>query len=180
MCISWVCRCAWSTIYACGLRYLKRGHFYRSKILMRNVAVLHICNGKGRTKSPCSLCRNRILKNPPPVLANPSTYRSAFFPSRRDAGHWIDLATKPITVRAVQRAFQCALQESGIRKAVTVHSLRHSYGTHLLEAGVNLRIIQTYLGHASPTSTAIYTHLTQKGNEQGCAGHQPGGGKIRH
>ena len=61
---------------------------------------------------------------------------------------------------ALQRAFRAAVKESGVRKKATVHTLRHSYATHLLEAGVNLRIIQSYLGHASPTATAIYTHLT--------------------
>ena len=61
---------------------------------------------------------------------------------------------------AVQRAFRAALKVSGIRKKATVHTLRHSYATHLLEAGVNLRTIQCYLGHASPKPTAIYTHLT--------------------
>ena len=61
----------------------------------------------------------------------------------------------------VQRCFKAALKESGIQRKASVHTLRHSYATHLLEAGVNLRLIQAYLGHSSPTTTAIYTHLTR-------------------
>jgi len=57
-------------------------------------------------------------------------------------------------------AFNAALEQSGIQKPATVHSLRHSYATHLLEAGVQLRLIQEILGHRSPSTTAIYTHLT--------------------
>jgi len=63
---------------------------------------------------------------------------------------------------SVRRALLAALEESGVQKHATVHTLRHSYATHLLEAGVNLRVIQAYLGHSSIQSTLVYTHLTQK------------------
>ena len=63
-------------------------------------------------------------------------------------------------VSGVQRAFRAALQASGLQKQATVHTLRHSYATHLLEAGISLRLIQAYLGHSSPKTTTLYTHLT--------------------
>ena len=69
----------------------------------------------------------------------------------------------------LQKAFHRAVQEVGLNKAATVHSLRHSYATHLLERGVNLRLIQLWLGHTSPTTTAIYTHLTRNAEGQASA-----------
>ena len=68
----------------------------------------------------------------------------------------------PIPRSSLQGAFRRAVQESGLSKAAHVHTLRHSYATHLLEAGVNLRVIQSILGHSTPATTAIYTHLTQQ------------------
>ena len=61
------------------------------------------------------------------------------------------------------------MRKSPIGKAATVHTLRHSYATHLLEEGVNIRVIQKYLGHSSLDTTLIYLHLTQKGNEDAYA-----------
>jgi site-specific recombinase XerD len=67
---------------------------------------------------------------------------------------------------SVQGAFRKAKFEAGIRKKnVAIHTLRHSYATHLLEAGVNLRVIQKNMGHARLETTMLYLHLTQKGQE---------------
>jgi site-specific recombinase XerD len=60
------------------------------------------------------------------------------------------------------------LKQLNIRKKVSIHTLRHSYATHLLEAGVNLRRIQQYLGHNSFNTTLVYLHLTTQGHEQAC------------
>jgi len=71
-------------------------------------------------------------------------------------------ATQPMPISTVQGAFREALKASGVTKKATVHKLRHSYATHLLEKNVNLRLVQANLGHATPKSTVIYTHLTEK------------------
>ncbi len=71
-------------------------------------------------------------------------------------------ATTPISNSSVQAAFRKASKTAGIHKKATVHTLRHSWATHFLEAGINLRLIQVWLGHSSPATTSIYTHLTEK------------------
>src|SRR5207248_6719108 len=68
--------------------------------------------------------------------------------------------TQPMGVAAVQEVFRLARVASGINPEATTHTLRHSYATHLLEEGVSLRQISSYLGHESLDTTAIYVHLT--------------------
>jgi site-specific recombinase XerD len=146
-----------STIYACGLRLQEGLHLQVSHIDSDRL-LLHICHGKGG--------RDRYVPLPKPILDLLRqywvTHRNPLwlFPSVFRSGN------APMEASGVQRAFRAALHESGISKPATIHTLRHSWATHLLEAGVNLRIIQEYLGHASPSTTAIYTHLTQPGNDR--------------
>ena len=71
---------------------------------------------------------------------------------------------------SVQGALRRAKQHAGITKRdVSIHTLRHSYATHLLEAGVNLRVIQRSMGHSDLETTMVYLHLTQKGQEDAYA-----------
>ena len=68
----------------------------------------------------------------------------------------------PLSARQLNRAFHAALDETDIDKKVTLHSLRHSFATHLLESGVDIRVIQVLLGHKKLTTTARYSHVASK------------------
>ena len=147
-----------STIYSCGLRLQEGVHLQLSHVDSDRM-MMHVRKGKGAKDRcvPLPVCTLEMLRR------YWGTHRHAvwLFPaSTRDAP--LSAATGPMSARGVQTCFKAALRESGVQKAATVHTLRHSYATHLLEAGVNLRLIQAYLGHSSPQTTAIYTHLTRK------------------
>ena len=139
-------------IYSCGLRLLE-GVRLQIKDIDGERKMLHVRLGKGG--------KDRYVPLPDATLKmlrqHWQTHRNRvwMFPAIPS-----DQPTGPMCESSVQRAFQAAMHKSGVNKRATVHTLRHSYATHLLEAGVNLRIIQSYLGHASPSTTAIYTHLT--------------------
>ena len=143
-------------IYACGLRLLEGVHLQVNNIDSAR-KMLHIRQGKGGKDRyvPLPEVSLRMLRRHWLTHRN----RVWLFPALR-TGQSPEHANQPMNESSVQKAFHAALCESGIHKNATVHTLRHSYATHLLEAGLNLRIIQSYLGHASPATTAINTHLT--------------------
>lgn len=70
-------------------------------------------------------------------------------------------ATRSMARGGLQKAFKAIVTGCGIHKRISIHSLRHCYGTHLVEAGLNLRAIQHAMGHECPTTTALYTQLTE-------------------
>ncbi|WP_245640216.1 tyrosine-type recombinase/integrase [Paenibacillus dakarensis] len=82
------------------------------------------------------------------------TFEKWLFPGQPEGSH--------LTERSVQKVFTQALQRSGITKKVSIHVLRHSFATHLLEAGTDLRYIQELLGHQSSRTTERYTHVSVK------------------
>lgn len=116
----------------------------------RERGVIRVCQGKGK--------KDRYTMLSPALLEMLDRYLWAaqpadlLFTSRRP--------DRPITPSTVQRFCQAARQAAGLAKQVSPHTLRHSFATHLLEAGTDLRVIQVLLGHASPRTTAIYTHVS--------------------
>jgi site-specific recombinase XerD len=155
-----------STIYSCGLRLHEGLHLEISDIDSTRM-MIHVHRGKGAKdryvplpQSTLHLLRRYWLTHRHPQLLFPALGRN---------GKGAKEAQTPMAKSSVQGAFRRAKYDAGIRKkAVSVHTLRHSYATHLLEAGVNLRVIQKNMGHTQLETTMIYLHLTQKGHEDAC------------
>jgi site-specific recombinase XerD len=155
-----VYRVCLTTIYCCGLR-LTEGTRLQVPDVDGARQVLHV-HGKRR--------KDRYVPLPDATLAllraHWRTHRNPLwvFPTitRSHDGVLSDPGVGPISRASLQSAFVRAVKQSGVHKRAHVHTLRHSYATHLLEAGVNLRLIQEYLGHTSPQTTALYTHLTRE------------------
>lgn len=149
-----------TTIYACGLR-LMEGASLQIPDVDSARGVLRI-RGKRRKdrEVPVPTATLQLLRD------HWRTHRSPcwLFPAATRHGTQYSVAHDcgPITHDSLQSAFRHAVKRSGLHKRAHVHTLRHSYATHLLEDGVNLRLIQEYLGHSSPRTTAIYTHLTRE------------------
>jgi len=151
-----------TTIYACGLR-LSEGIHLKVENIDSARGFIHVQGSKGNMGK-----KDRYVPLPKKTLTllreQWKSHRNKvwLFPAAGRSGKDMPCATRPISKSSVQTAFRKALKPAGINKKATVHSLRHSWATHLLEAGINLRLIQAWLGHSSPATTSVYTHLTEK------------------
>jgi integrase/recombinase XerD len=156
-----------ATVYSCGLRLQEALHLEVSDIDSDRMMV-HVHRGKG--------AKDRFVPLPNSTLgilrAHWTSHRHPrlLFPALGRDGRGAPKATTPMAIASVQGAMRAAKQRAGITKrAVSIHTLRHAYATHLLEEGVNLRVIQQHMGHASLETTMVYLHLTQKGHEDAYA-----------
>ena len=153
-----------SIIYSCGLR-LQEGTNLHVADIDSGRMMLHVRHGKG--------AKDRYVPLPQRTLELLRQYwklhrnQVLLFPAEGRDHIKLSLATEPMSKSSVQQAFRAALKESRLNKHASVHTLRHSWATHLLEAGVNLRLIQEWLGHSSPATTSVYTHLTAKAEQLG-------------
>lgn len=149
-----------STIYSCGLR-LKEGVNLQVTQIDSQRMVVNVRQGKGR--------KDRCVPLPERTLAQlRGCWRQHRHPRWLFPGQGLG-QNGAMGESGVQKAFGAALKESGIVKAASVHTLRHSYATHLLEAGVDIRLIQQYLGHDSLATTFIYVHLTPQVQQEATA-----------
>lgn len=152
-----------ATIYACGLRLMEGTRLEIANVDAERM-FLHV-RGKGNKHRYAPLARKTLTM----LRRHWLTHRSArwLFPAPSRHGFEPALAHDggPIHRSGLQSAFRRACEKASIRKKAHVHTLRHSWATHLLEDGVNLRTIQQYLGHGNIRTTQVYTHLTREIHE---------------
>ncbi|WP_010252782.1 site-specific tyrosine recombinase/integron integrase [Acetivibrio cellulolyticus] len=138
-------------IYSAGLRVSEAANL-RIEDIDSKRNLIHIKGAKGK-KDRYTLLSNAMLE----------LLRQYFKIYRPEC--WLfegQNGEKHITVRSIQKVFEKAAFKAGVKKKVSVHTLRHSFATHLLENGTDLRYIQELLGHASPSTTEIYTHVSER------------------
>jgi integrase/recombinase XerD len=138
------------TCYAAGLRVSEACALQVGDIDSRRM-VLHVRDGKGGRERYVMLSR-RLLR-----------FLRAYWKKVRPSGPYLFPGrgrTGRISRAMVHRAFQAAVRDAGLGRRVTTHTLRHSFATHLLECGVDVRVIQVLLGHASIRTTTLYAKVS--------------------
>lgn len=144
-----------SLIYSCGLRRSELLHLKPADIdSKRGIVIIRQSKGK----------KDRIAPLSSKILEMLREYYIAYKPQ-----YWLfegQTNGELYSEKSLQSVLKLALQKSGIKKPVTLHWLRHSFATHLLESGTDLRYIQELLGHNSSKTTEIYTHVSTKSLQQ--------------
>jgi integrase/recombinase XerD len=138
-------------IYACGLRRSELLNLIPANIDSKRELLL-IKEAKGK--------KDRVAPLPEKMIEMLRAYYKEYRPKT-----WLFEGARPgepYSANSLQQVFRRAASKSRITKVATLHTLRHSYATHLLENGVDLRYIQEILGHKSSKTTEIYTHVTRK------------------
>lgn len=150
-------------IYSCGLRV---GEAVKVKVgdIDASQGLLYVRDGKGGKSRSVPLPDNtlRLLRDMWKTHRHPELIFPAYQIGRQPIYRKHGYKNRPIGVSTPLKHFKKALEASGCRKKATVHSLRHSYATHLLEEGVPLFTVKGYLGHSSVTTTMKYMHMTRK------------------
>lgn len=143
------------TIYSAGLR-ISEAINLKIKDIDSDRMQIRVEQGKGKVDRYTLLSEKTLL-----ILRD-------YFKQYRPMVWLFEGLTKgeQYSTRSIQNVFQAAVKKTGIKKDVSVHTLRHSFATHLLENGTDLRYIQSFLGHANSKTTEIYTHITTKGFDQ--------------
>lgn len=143
-------RMALTLIYACGLR-ISEGIQLRVSDIDGKRNVLKVRNGKGG--------KDRYV----PLHEHPLELLRAYYREHVKGSEFLfPHKDGHILANTLETVFRKAVRESGVNKPATVHTLRHSYATHLLESGEDIRTIKDILGHSSIVTTDIYTHMTDK------------------
>lgn len=136
--------------YGAGLRVGEIVNLQWKDILFSEYKI-HVKNAKGK--------KDRMVMLPFSIISSLEIYRQLY-----NGKHYVfegQYTGEPCSTGTVQHVMREALKKSGLEKKATVHTLRHSFATHLLENGTDIRYIQQFLGHSSIKTTTIYTHLTK-------------------
>ncbi len=160
-------RCYFSVVYALGLRLNEGLHLQISDIDSKRMQV-HVHRGKG--------AKDRMVPLPQATLEQLRKYWAShrnplwIFPAEGRNHKLASTADHPMSESSVQDVIKAVLQQlNWDNRGISTHTLRHCYATHLLEAGVSLKLIQKYLGHKHLSSTMIYLHITTVGEEAAIA-----------
>lgn len=150
-------------VYGCGLRIseaiqLRVGDIDRARM------CIHLHQGKGGKDRYVPVAEETLHV----VRDYYRTHRNPVwvFPAHGRSGNGARTAQQPVSITTVQGALRRTVARCGLNKAVHMHTLRHSYATHMIEVGVPVRHVQECLGHESLASTMVYLHITSHGREE--------------